>query len=99
MAGDLTERLPSLGIGREFDDLADTLNAMLERLEGAMDALRQVSSDVAHDLRTPLTRLRNTLEDAQSAQPADRDGLIGDAVDETDRLLEIFAALLRLAQI
>lgn len=99
MSGDLSERLPSLGVGREFDDLADTLNAMLERLEDAMEALRQVSSDVAHDLRTPLTRLRNTLEDAQAADAGDRDGLIADAVEETDRLLEIFAALLRLAQI
>lgn len=99
MNGDLSERLPSLGVGREFDDLADTLNAMLERLEDVMEALRQVSSDVAHDLRTPLTRLRNTLEDAQSAEPRDRGDMIADAVEETDRLLEIFAALLRLAQI
>lgn len=95
--GDLGERLPSLGFGREFDDLADTLNAMLDRLEDTVEALRQVSSDVAHDLRTPLTRLRNTLEDAQHAQH--RDELLGDALAETDRLLEIFAALLRLAQI
>lgn len=99
MSGDLSERLPSLGIGLEFDDLADTLNAMLERLEAAMEALRQVSSDVAHDLRTPLTRLRNTLEDAQSAEETERDELITEAVLETDRLLEIFGALLRLAQI
>ncbi|CAN5371911.1 ATP-binding protein [soil metagenome] len=99
MGGDLAERLPSLGIGREFDDLADTLNAMLERLESAMEALRQVSSDVAHDLRTPLTRLRNTLEDAQQARPEAQSELIADAVGETDRLLEVFAALLRLAQI
>jgi signal transduction histidine kinase len=99
MDGDLTERLPSLGIGREFDDLADRLNAMLDRLEDAMSALRQVSADVAHDLRTPLTRLRNRLEDAQASSPAERDGLLVEAVEETDRLLEIFAALLRLAQI
>jgi signal transduction histidine kinase len=99
MSGDLSERLPSLGIGREFDDLSDTLNAMLERLESAMEAIRQVSADVAHDLRTPLTRLRNRLEDAQAAPPDARDELLGDAVGETDRLLEIFAALLRLAQI
>lgn len=99
MSGDLSERLPSLGIGREFDDLADTLNVMLERLESAMEAIRQVSADVAHDLRTPLTRLRNRLEDAQGAKPEDRDDLLADAIGETDRLLEIFAALLRLAQI
>ncbi len=99
MSGDLSERLPSLGIGREFDDLADTLNAMLERLESAMEAIRQVSADVAHDLRTPLTRLRNRLEDAQAAPAEARDDLLTDAVGETDRLLEIFAALLRLAQI
>lgn len=99
VSGDLGERLPSLGIGREFDDLADTLNAMLDRLEAAMQALRQVSSDVAHDLRTPLNRLRNTLEDAQRAEDPARDDLIAEALGDTDRLLEIFAALLRLAQI
>jgi len=95
--GDLTERLPSLGFGPEFDELADTLNRMLDRLEATVGALRQVSSDVAHDLRTPLTRLRNTLEDA-SDEP-DRAELLSAALSETDRLLEIFAALLRLAQI
>lgn len=99
MRGDLSERLPSLGLGREFDDLADILNVMLERVEDAMVALRQVSSDVAHDLRTPLTRLRNTLEEAQQADPSQRDGLLAEAIGDTDRLLEIFSALLRLAQI
>ena len=64
-----------------------------------MEAIRQVSADVAHDLRTPLTRLRNRLEDAQSAPAEERDDLLGEALGETDRLLEIFAALLRLAQI
>lgn len=95
--GHMGERLPSLGFGREFDDLADTLNGMLDRLEDTVEALRQVSSDVAHDLRTPLTRLRNTLEDAH--QQPDRKELLAEALSETDRLLEIFAALLRLAQI
>lgn len=95
--GDLDERLPSLGFGREFDLLADTLNHMLERLQGAMGALRQVSSDVAHDLRTPLTRLRNTLEDARRAP--ERDALLDEAIAETDQLLEVFGALLHLAQI
>ena len=99
MRGDLSERLPSLGLGREFDDLADILNVMLERVEDAMVALRQVSSDVAHDLRTPLTRLRNTLEEAQQADASQRDGLLAEAIGDTDRLLEIFSALLRLAQI
>ena len=99
MAGDLSGRLPSLGFGREFDDLADTVNAMLARLESAMEALRQVSSDVAHDLRTPLTRLRATLEEAEQAQEAERAALVSEALSETDRLLEIFSALLRLAQI
>lgn len=97
VGGDLAERLPSLGFGREFDELADTLNSMLDRLEATVGALRQVSSDVAHDLRTPLTRLRNTLEDAQDKP--DREELLSEALAETDRLLEIFAALLRLAQI
>ena len=65
MAGDFSRRIPIRGAGDEFDHLALSLNAMLERNEAAMESVRQVSNDIAHDLRTPLTRLRQRLEMAQ----------------------------------
>lgn len=99
MEGDLTERLPAIGFGREFDDLSANLNQMLSRLENAMDALREVSVNVAHDLRTPLTRLRSTLEGVSLAPTAARDQMIQAAIAETDEILAIFAALMRISQI
>src|ERR1700761_6146802 len=62
IAGDLTRRIPLRGSDDEFDHLSASLNAMLDRIESLMEGLRQVSSDIAHDLRTPLTRLRQRLE-------------------------------------
>ena len=66
IAGDLSQRVPSHGTGDDLDRLAGTLNHMLDRIGALMDSLRQVSSDVAHDLRTPLTRLYQQLEDART---------------------------------
>jgi methyl-accepting chemotaxis protein len=63
IAGDLSRRIERTGSG-DFDHLATTLNAMLDRISGLMENLRQVSSDIAHDLRTPLSRLRQDLEEA-----------------------------------
>lgn len=100
IGGDLGRRIPRDGSGSEFDSLAGTLNHMLDRISGLMDNLRQVSSDVAHDLRTPLTRLCSRLDRA-AAQ--DNDGArlleIEAARAEAAELLEIFAALLRIAEI
>ena len=62
IGGDIRERMPVSARRDEFDQLASTLNRMLDRIEGLLENLRQVSSDVAHDLRTPLARLRNRLE-------------------------------------
>ncbi len=64
MAGDLAGRLPIAGTGDEFDRLAHNLNAMLERIEALMGGLKEVSDNIAHDLKTPLTRLRNRCEQA-----------------------------------
>ena len=64
MAGDLSRRIAVIGSGDEFDRLAASLNAMLERIEELMAALREVSDNIAHDLKTPLTRLRNRAEAA-----------------------------------
>ncbi len=101
MGGELSERVAVSPNGDEFDRLALDVNAMLDRIEGLMDGLRQVSNDVAHDLRTPLTRLRQRLE-AVRAGPQDialYQSALDAAVDDTDEILATFAALLRIAQI
>jgi hypothetical protein len=98
--GDLARRMPLTGAGDEFDRVATTLNRMLDRISGLMDNLRQVSSDVAHDLRTPLTRLHNRLDEALSARSEDeRRQAIEAAAQQSRELLDIFAALLRIAEV
>jgi signal transduction histidine kinase len=89
-AGRMETRLDARPGGDEFDQLARRVNATLDRLQLTMAALRQVSDDIAHDLRTPLTRLRRRLESMEGAE---------EAVAECDRILEIFAALLRIAEV
>ncbi|MBU8536374.1 sensor histidine kinase [Falsiroseomonas tokyonensis] len=90
--GRLATRLAARPGGDEFDRLARRVNATLDRLADTMAALRQVTDDIAHDLRTPLTRLRQRLESLEGKEAEA-------AVAECDRILEIFAALLRIAQI
>jgi len=101
MEGDLSARIPVRGTHDEIDQLVTSLNAMLGRIEQLMDGLRQVSSDIAHDLRTPLGRLRQHLEDARAraATTADYDAATDAAIAEADSLLETFSALLRIAQV
>jgi signal transduction histidine kinase len=99
--GDLSRRIERIGSGDDFDHLSATLNVMLDRIAGLMENLRQVSNDIAHDLRTPLTRLRQDLEEAQKRDlsAVDLKRVIESAVAEADVLLETFSALLRIAQI
>jgi signal transduction histidine kinase len=101
MAGDLSQRIPVLDGGDEFDQLARVLNAMLARIEDLMAGLRQVTNDVAHDLRTPLSRLRQRLEAVQRGGPGVEayERLIDRSVQELDAILETFAAMLRIAEI
>jgi signal transduction histidine kinase len=94
--GDLDRRLAVRPGGDEFDRLARRINATLDRLQALMAALREVTDDIAHDLRTPLTRLRQRLDEAARAPTS---AAIEAAQGEADRLLEIFAALLRIAQV
>jgi signal transduction histidine kinase len=102
MGGDLSRRVPQgKGLdGDDFDQLAANLNAMLARIESLMEGVRHVSDTIAHDLRTPLARLRNRLESLQSdcAEETDREG-IAQALKEVDGLLSTFSALLRIAQV
>ena len=101
IGGDLSRRIERTGSGDDLDHLSATLNAMLDRIAGLMENLRQVSNDIAHDLRTPLTRLRQDLEEAQKQDrtAVDLKRVIDGAVAEADVLLETFSALLRIAQI
>ena len=99
--GELGLRVPLDGSGDAFDRLGRRFNAMLDRIEELLGGVRHATDHIAHDLRTPLTRLRNRLEDLRhrnGATPAERAALDG-AVQETDQLLTTFGALLRLARI
>lgn len=96
IGGDTRQRMPISRREDEFDQLAATLNRMLDRIEGLLDNLRQVSSDVAHDLRTPLARLRARLERGAAAGDA---GVIEEAIRQVDGVLALFAAILRIAEV
>jgi signal transduction histidine kinase len=100
MEGDLAGRLSLTGSNDEFDRLAESLNTMLDRIGDLMEGIRQVSNNIAHDLRTPLTRLRNNAEEAlrvgRSADDA-RNALV-DVIAEADGLIKIFNALLMIAR-
>ena len=99
--GDLTQRVPIRGSEDEFDHLAASLNAMLDRIQALMEAMKRVSDDIAHDLRTPLTKLRQRLELARhKAKTADElRNAIDRSIADVDAILDTFAALLSIAQI
>jgi len=101
MAGDLTRRLTVRGTGDEFDRLAEQFNAMLDRIQALMENLRQVSSNIAHDLRTPLAHLRHRLEElrGRALTAAQYQDAVEQAIGETDTILATFESLLRIAQI
>lgn len=101
MAGNLAGRLPLAGSGDELDRLGQQLNNMLERIERLMSGLREVSDNIAHDLKTPLNRLRNSAESALSdtrGGPAWREGLER-TIEEADGLISTFNALLLIARL
>ena len=97
----LRERIPVRGTGDEWDGLAENLNSMLDRIEDLVESNRQVSDNVAHDLRTPLTRMRGRLERAYNRQLdlGQYHALIGEAILELDEILRTFSSLLRITQI
>jgi signal transduction histidine kinase len=100
MAGDLTRRLPVSGSGDELDRLAEGLNDMLGRISELMAGLREVSDNIAHDLRTPLTRLRNHAEAALTfgGDAAAYRQALEKTIEESDQLIRIFNALLLIAR-
>ncbi len=100
MAGDLGERLPVAGTGDELDRLAENLNVMLERIEALMHGLKEVSDNIAHDLKTPLTRLRNRCEEAlrTAKSEAEYRAALEGTIEESDGLIRTFNALLMIAR-
>jgi signal transduction histidine kinase len=100
MAGDLSGRLPVGRSGDELDRLAGNLNAMLERIEALMTGLKEVSDNIAHDLKTPLTRLRNRAEEAlaSSGSEAEYRAALERTIEESDGLIRTFNALLMIAR-
>jgi signal transduction histidine kinase len=101
MASGLDQRIPLRGSHDEWDRVAENLNQMLDRIQTLMGEVKQVSDNVAHDLRTPLTRMRGRLEKAYlGARAAESDQtLIGDTIADLDAVLRIFASIVRIAQI
>jgi signal transduction histidine kinase len=100
MTGDLSRRIPLSGSGDELDRLSESLNAMLARIEELLAALREVSDNIAHDLKTPLNRLRNRAEAALRRSDADthREGL-AKTIEEADELIKTFNSLLLIARL
>jgi signal transduction histidine kinase len=100
MAGDLSGRLPVAGTGDELDRLADNVNAMLERIEALMRGLKEVSDNIAHDLKTPLTRLRNRCEQALRGATGEASyrAALESTIAESDDLIRTFDALLMIAR-
>lgn len=98
MAGDLSRRAPLKGSDDEHDELAQNINTMLDQIENLLEGMRHVGDSVAHDLRGPITRLRNRLETVAAAEKPSRDDL-ADCVAQLDQVLATFNALLRIARV
>lgn len=101
MSGNLSERVPITSRNDEFDGLATNLNAMLDRIEQLLQGLKEVTDNVAHDLKTPLTRLRSKAESAlrDTASEASREEALETVIVESDRLIKTFNALLMIARV
>jgi signal transduction histidine kinase len=101
MQSGLGQRIPLRGTRDEWDELAGNLNSMLDRIEELMRQVKQVTDNVAHDLRTPLARMRGRLEKAYNRQrDGDRDqALIGDTLADLEGVLRMFSSLMRISQI
>jgi len=98
MAGDLSRRAPLKGSDDEHDELAQNINAMLDQIQHLLEGMRHVGDSVAHDLRGPITRLRNRLETVAAAEQPSREDL-ADCIVQLDQVLATFNALLRIARV
>jgi signal transduction histidine kinase len=99
MEGDLTHRMPVKGTNDELDRLSVSLNEMLDQIERLMSGMKDVTSNIAHDLKTPLTRMRARVEAAlRSGQPDEYRAALNQSLEESDSLLRTFNALLSIAR-
>jgi len=100
MHGDLGGRLPVAGTGDELDRLGENLNLMLERIEALMRGLKEVTDNIAHDLKTPITRLRNRAEQALRSAKSEEEyrAALESTIEESDGLIRTFNALLMIAR-
>jgi signal transduction histidine kinase len=98
MHGDLERRAPRNNTNDELDTLSANLNEMLDRISGLMASMRSAGDSIAHDLRTPLTRMRNRLE-ASLASDEDREEVLHEVLGEADDLLKTFNAVLRISRL
>ncbi|TIS59779.1 ATP-binding protein [Mesorhizobium sp.] len=101
MGGDLSGRLPVTGAGDEFDRLSENLNSMLARIATLNEGLKQVSDNIAHDLKTPLTRLRNRAEATLSGKhnTTDYRQALEGTIAESDQLIKTFNAILMISRL
>lgn len=101
MQGDLRERIATRGTEDEFDELANNLNSMLDQIEAGIEGVRRVSDNIAHDLKTPLARMKNRVEELRLkvAGNAEQEHIVNQIIHEADGLLSTFNALLRIARI
>lgn len=101
MAGDLSGRLPVKGDGDEFDRLSDSVNAMLDRIQHLMQGMKEVSDNIAHDLKTPLNRLRNRAENALRTANTKEEltAGLGQTIEAADEIIKTFNALLLIARL
>ena len=99
MAGSFGERLPMIGMSPEFNQLSSNLNRMLGQIETLLEGMRQVSTDIAHDLRTPLTRLRQRLETVKDGATGANALQVEAAIAQSDEILAIFRMLLRISSL
>lgn len=101
MGGDKSERLPITGARDEFDRLSENLNHMLDQINDLDDGVKQMSDNIAHDLKTPITRLRNKAEEAFSLEnkPQEQQEKIADIIDDCDSIVKTFDALLMISRV
>jgi signal transduction histidine kinase len=98
-SGDLNQRVPVRSKDDDFDKLGININSMLDQIQGLMSGIQNVSDNIAHDLKTPLSRLRSRLEMMRIEPPKNVDDALDEVIRDTDRILAMFHGLLRIAKL
>ena len=98
-SGEMSRRLPITGSGDELDRVAVSVNTVLDRLSALMETTRQITTDAAHDLKTPMTRLLHRLAEAEGNSVAEAKAVLRSAASDAKQIITTFDALLRIAEI